>query len=399
MALIAVCKFQEKNRKKKGTAATSEKYGPKRPRADGETSSKKLRPPVWYLKWRDASGQQFKKSTRSRDERIAEQLRRTQEVELANDSFGGLFPAKANAKQRWSSLVKDFMTKKDSRPKTLEAYRYCGLAFEREMKDPLVARVNGPMLEQYRGIRLRLGRKPTTVNKELRHVGAVLNWAAKQGFIRRAPNWREHRCNEDHRMPVVVPEEVFKKMLAGLDDRRLTLRRQTAAWWKMFLILLHWTGCRTGELLGLQRQAIDLRRQTLKVVAESSKSRRERAIPLPDYIVAELQKWFRAGHITDSTTNVFPWGFGLRPLYDEWKQIETFANVPHHLLKHYRSSRACVLIAAGESTLTVKDWLGHSSVVTLERYYANASLRLSAAAEKLQHHLGGGTIHGTSEVM
>jgi integrase len=85
----------------------------------------------------------------------------------------------------------------------------------------------------------------------------------------------------------------------------------------------------------------------------------------------------------------------MRLLYEEWQVIEGVARVEHHLPKHYRSSRACELIDIGEPTLVVRDWMGHSTVTTTERFYASPRKRMRAAAVNLGR--AAGTTRGTTE--
>lgn len=164
----------------------------------------------------------------------------------------------------------------------------------------------------------------------------------------------------------------------------LKLVRQSAGWWKMFLRLLQWTGCRRGELLSLQWGSIDFEKGDLIVPAETSKGRQDRVLRLHDALLDGLQKWSEQCDSPSASEHVLPWKNGPRQLYIEFKVIETAAGVKHHRFKDYRSSRACALINAGEATLMVKDWLGHSSVVTTEKFYASGHGRMVAAAAKLE---------------
>ncbi len=80
---------------------------------------------------------------------------------------------------------------------------------------------------------------------------------------------------------------------------------------------------------------------------------------------------------------VLPWPFDTyRKLYDDWHVIQAAAGIPeerHYVPKDCRSSCASELIASGVPTAVVKDFLGHASVTTTERYYINTKPALRAA--------------------
>lgn len=345
---------------------------------------------VWYLKWRDASGRQRKKTTHSRDRVVAKRKKVELERQLAIDPLGEPMP-EIDGSRTWSSVVAEFVKIRNTlRPASLDAYRYCGSAFEKVAADPPVVQITRITLERYVAARYDAKISPTTINKELRHIASILNWARKCHYIVNVPEWQTLKVREDERDPAVVPQDVFDKMLSALNTPGLALRRPVK-WWRMFLQLLHWTGCRTGELLKLTWASVDFKENCLNVSASASKGRRDKSIPLTVALVNALENWRVSCGNGQLEDQIFPLDCSSRQIYVDWKRIETAAGLPHHLPKHYRSSRACKLVELGEPTLVIRDWLGHSSVTTTERYYASGKHRLPIAAENLRRHLDDST--------
>lgn len=131
------------------------------------------------------------------------------------------------------------------------------------------------------------------------------------------------------------------------------------------------TGCRRGELLGLEWSRVDRSRRLLRLEAEHTKAGRRRVVPLNDEAMAALdgqREWLRRRGI------VSPWVFGLAPD----RRITTFqkgfkaacrrAGIEDFRIHDMRHTFASWLVMAGVSLYVVKDLLGHSSITVTERY-------------------------------
>lgn len=130
-------------------------------------------------------------------------------------------------------------------------------------------------------------------------------------------------------------------------------------------------------------ERVSFDRQELLVSASSSKGKKDRLVPMALELVQLLREWYDRQRPADPQAKVLPWEGNLRGLYPDWHRVQTAAGIPegqHYLPKHCRSSCASALIAANVPTAVVKDFLGHSSVVTTERYYLNTQPALRAAA-------------------
>lgn len=133
----------------------------------------------------------------------------------------------------------------------------------------------------------------------------------------------------------------------------------------------------------------------VRVLAPTSKGRKERVVPMAPDLAGVLQQG--RGEQADPGANdaVLPWPYdSYRQLYDDWHMIMKAAGIPdgeHYVPKNCRSTCASALIAANVPTVVVKDFLGHQSVATTETYYINTKPALRAAANARTVRLEDGT--------
>jgi integrase len=139
-------------------------------------------------------------------------------------------------------------------------------------------------------------------------------------------------------------------------------------------------GGRRGELLGLTWQRINLAKKEVLVSCETSKGRKDRLLPLVGDLGEELAAWKQSQDAAPEDP-VFPLSVGLRQIYDDWWMLCKSAGVGVVKFKHFRSTCASELLMSGASTVTAKEFLGHSTTLVLERHYANVLPGLRKAAE------------------
>ena len=161
-----------------------------------------------------------------------------------------------------------------------------------------------------------------TVNKELRHLKAVLRKAHKWGFIDRMPDIELLKVTQ--RIPAYVPPEHFAAMYDACDvaTRPSDVPNVSpAAWWRALLMVAYTTGWRIGELLTLAWANVDLDAGTVFLAGDDNKGRRDEFIPLPPIAIEHL-----AG-IKTFETLVFPWESRRRDLWEEFGRIQAKAGV------------------------------------------------------------------------
>jgi len=347
---------------------------------------------VWWLAWRDrTTGKLQRCSTGARDRSTAKRIAAEHERCLVLSPLGLYDAARVGIPKPWAEAVQEFLdqSKARHRPDTTIAYRYCLDAFAKLMKPSLVNNVTTMTIEGFVRGRAEQAVEPATINKDLRHLRAFLRAAQRRRYLLQVPSFQSLFVKEDTRTPVVINDDDLAAIDAVLTDGLLTLQFRAVEWWRVFLWLATYLGLRRGEILGLTWAKVNLQTAEITVVSTVSKGRRDRTLPLAPQLLTLLQAWLATQGKIEATNEVLPLGdVKQRRLYDDWYRILKAAGLPldrHFAPKHCRSTCASNLITAGVPTVVVKDWLGHASVTTTERFYVNTApaLRAAASARKL----------------
>lgn len=343
----------------------------------------------WYVRfWELQPNGKWKevwRSSGSRRKADAENLRRNVEKQLE----AGQRP---DADMSWADFKANFLAKHVDRKGAASrtAYRMCLQAFERAAKPKRLSQITVGFLEDFVNARLKEGVASETVNKELRHVRTALRWAMRREYVNRVPDLTSVFIRVDRKQPTTIPESDFLSMLKALKKCDLSLRIRPAPWWRVFLYLAYYLGLRRGEILGLTWERVHLDTMEVVVSARTSKGRKDRVLPMAPELASLLKQWRASQPTIPLAGEVLPWPFDTyRQLYTDWHAIQKAAGIPaerRYVPKDCRSSCASELIAAGVPTAVVKDFLGHASVTTTERYYINTqpALRAAAAARKVR---------------
>jgi integrase len=349
--------------------------------------------PYWYLRWWELTpdGSNWKerwRSTKTTVKKVADQQRRELERELDAGK-------RAEAEMSWPDFVKDFLGKHETRKPatTLALYKHCLEKFGQVGKPRRLAKITHTLLEDFAIKRLQDGAAAASVNRDLRHLRAALRWAKRRGYISEVPEFKGVFIREDRKKPVIIPEEDFMEIIKATRKPDLALKYCSADWWRVFLYVAYYLGLRRGEILGLTWGQVSLETLEVHVLAPTSKSRKERVVPIAPEVAGILRQWRESQPQATSGDPLLPWPRDdYRSLYDDWHTIQKAAGISdgdHYVPKNCRSTCASELIAANVPTVVVKDFLGHASVATTETYYINTKPALRAAANARKVRLEG----------
>ena len=99
---------------------------------------------------------------------------------------------------------------------------------------------------------------PATVNKELRHLKAVLGFAQEWGYLPQRPKMR--MVKEPVKLPTYVTPDDFATIYRAADAARMPRGLPCAAadWWRALFVSNYMTGWRISEPLSLRRDDLDL---------------------------------------------------------------------------------------------------------------------------------------------
>ena len=204
-----------------------------------------------------------------------------------------------------------------------------------------------------------------TVNRDLATIKHLFNYAEEIGVIAANPIEKFRTLKEDRReCPRFTDDQIQAVIEAVRPDCR------------PLFVFIRETGCRREEALSLQHWHVQ-EDSRLVVFSDDTKSRKYRYVPLTE----EALEAVRAVPPLEGCPFVFynetsgtRWEHCRKP----WEQGRIKAGVPNLLVKDLRRHYAIKLAEAGADMHDIQQVLGHASVATTEKHYAQFSPKHSA---------------------
>ena len=224
-------------------------------------------------------------------------------------------------REEWESRIGGGM-EPQTRRCTIDALGH----FERIIKPGQLQKIRTQTLDEYISKRrLERGKKadstvsPATINKELRHLRAVLRIAHEWGHLPKVPRLR--MVKEPQKLISYVTPEHFAAIYAACDaaKRPRSDDYSPGDWWRAFVTFLYMTGWRMNEPLALRWDDVSLDNATATTWHEHNKGKRDEVVPLHEVVVEHLRT------LVDLGNQVFPWPHHERTLYEEFARIQMAA--------------------------------------------------------------------------
>jgi integrase len=215
-------------------------------------------------------------------------------------------------------------------------------AFERIAKPVKVGTIKAQAIDDFTRKRsAEKGRKKNstvsaaTVNKDLRHLRAVLTVAKEWGYLKERPRFR--MVKEKKKLITFVSGEHFAAIYAACDEARKPgdLPYPAADWWRGLIVFAYMTGWRISEVLALRRSEFDLDTGTALTRAEDNKGGRDDRVKLHSVVIDHLRK------LGSFDPNVFPWNHDRRTLDDEFDRIQVAAAIHLPCHREHEHTDAC----------------------------------------------------------
>lgn len=196
----------------------------------------------------------------------------------------------------------------------------------------------------------------------------------------------------------VFTEDECAQLLEALEDEPLM--------WRLFINLAVVTGARRGELCAFRWENIDLRRQSIRIVAsnyrlsggevqtKTPKTKKSvRTVTFDEYCAVLLRKWREeqeaARNRMEDAWQEGGWvftradGSPVVPVStSEWfEHFQKRHGIPHHKFHSLRHTSGTLLLLRGTNIKTVASRLGHTQLTTVNRYvHALEQADIAAAA-------------------
>jgi integrase len=342
----------------------------------------------WYVAWVDPEGKQRCKSygPGEKGKEKAEKHRIILEDQLERGTY------KADSRKSWAEFRQEFETRiasgmlQSSKRLTLDALD----DFQRLVKPRKMAAIRTQTIDTFISKRRgEQGKKAgtvlsvATVNRQLRHLKAVLRIAHEWKYLPEVPKVR--MLKEPGKLPRFITADHFAALYQACGTARWPddLPNVTAAdWWRGILIFAYMTGWRINEILSLRRDDVDLDAATAVTRAGDNKGKRDERIKLHPVVVDHLRRLPGFDNI------VFRWSRCERQLYDQFHELQVQAGIDlQPCAKQHKHSDACkvyygfhdlrrafaTMNAPRLSADALQKLMRHKSYLTTQRYINMAS--------------------------
>jgi integrase len=221
--------------------------------------------------------------------------------------------------------------------------------------------------------------KNSTINRELTVLKKMLGLAMEWGYrIDRNPVKKGN----------FFSEEQYRRGRVLQPDEEQRLFEAAALHLRPILVCALATGMRYSEILTLTWQNVDMEKKLITIRPESSKSGKQRVIPVNEQLYGEFVRLKSLS--SGGSQRVFLYedsGTGeMRPVKTVARSFKAacrragIENMRFHDLRHTVGTR---LIGRGVDAISVKNILGHANLKTTEIYLHASMPQLQAAVEKL----------------
>jgi len=213
---------------------------------------------------------------------------------------------------------------------------------------------------------LNWGEAAPSVNKYLRHLKSLLNFAKSEHQISEMPLVR--KIKEAKKAPVAYTKDEFKKVMVVACIQSGEICNVPAYLWWCSLLIVNWeTGARIGALLAVDTSDLLFDHRGCFIRADDNKPKEDQFFRLSDRVLDFLRRIY-----DPRRKKLWPWEMTRETLYRHFRsKILDKTNVPTwkgtgSLFHRIRKSTASYTrLNGGNATLQ----LGHSSPAVTERYY------------------------------
>lgn len=331
----------------------------------------------WYYEWR-INGQKIRRSAGYKVDEISREALKEKEAEVKakvikelqsqNQNSSGSDTSKNKSRYRFleavDMLYESHWSRKD------EGYRVPRMA-KRIVKiigNKYLDEINGAVIQELRRALIKQGYANGTINNYMNIVSKVLTTAHKEWEVLDKVPFIPRESTAGNARVRVITEEEEERLLQAAERLGLYEMRD------LFIVLMD-TGLRLGEAINLSYAAnIDFENETITIWENRMHNKRQKndkakTIPMTTRVKEVL--WRYKEH-----RKPFPTIHNNRSAYHYFRKILKEAGIPPHdiVLHSFRHTFAARLLKKDVSIYDVKQLLGHSSVVTTERYYAHLAV-------------------------
>lgn len=326
---------------------------------------------LWYLDYQ-VDGRRVRKRI-GKSKRVAELALADIEVKLERKEAG--FAVKDRS---LADFIKEYLAyaKGNKARKSCERDEITLRHFTDFLKADRLSAITATRLEAYKAARREQGVKPSTLNRELNTIKAMLNKAVAWGALSQSPAKSVQKIREPRKQVRFLSKEEVKVLLATASARLAPIIET----------FLH-TGLRRDELTHLTWADVDFNRAAVAVQSKDGwhpKDYEARHIPMTDRLAEVL----KAVPKNESPYIFHTQSGGVHDgniLSRDFRRLTRSCGVKGASLHTLRHTFASHLVMSGADLYTVQKLLGHSSIKTTEIYAHLAPDYLRAAMKRLSY--------------
>jgi integrase len=263
------------------------------------------------------------------------------------------------------TYIKDY-AKPRNKPKTVKRKETSLLVLKDFMGSKELESITASLVHKYVQKRKEAGKSNATVNRDVTTLKHLLTYAQDCGLIKK-------NLIEDFKL---LKEDLNERPRFSNDQVDAVISELRADVKPLFIFIRE-TGCRREEALSLRHSQVQAESRMV-VFNHDTKSRKYRYVPLTDAAleaVETLPKLDECPYVFYNLKTKERW-FDGRKL---WEQAREAAGVPELTIKDLRRLYAIKLAEAEAGMHDIQQVLGHASVSTTEKHYAQFSPSYSAA--------------------
>jgi len=232
-----------------------------------------------------------------------------------------------------------------------------------------LADIKPAMIEQFKQRRIKAGKAPATINRELSILSKVFTVAVRNEKAELNPCTNVERFALDNERVRYLTEDEEKRLFAAMGDNEQLK--------DIVSVALH-TGMRRGEIFNLKWFDLDFERGVIHV--RKTKTKLNRVVPMNARVRAVFDKQRRSSEYVLTSEKT---GGRLKDVKKAFDTARTEAKIPDFQLRDLRHSCATRLSDQGEELVTVAEILGHTDIRMTKRYSHAMQERKRSALERL----------------
>lgn len=220
-------------------------------------------------------------------------------------------------------------------------------------------------------------RKIASVNRELSTLRAMLNYAVRNDWIVQNP------CSKVEKLVAVSQEVERDRILSFEEENRLfsVLTTEREHLKPIFICALD-TAMRPEEIFKLIWREIDFQTKTITVIAQNSKTEKERIIGMTDRLCLELQQlWEISPKRKDFSV------FGTKSIKTAFHTACRLAELKDLRFRDFRHTATTRMVKSGMPQAEIMKITGHTQLKTFLRYVNLTKETASESAKKFSEYL------------